>query len=324
MPKKDYYDLLKVSRTATGEEIKKAYRKIAKKYHPDVTGNDAQAAETFKQAQEAYEVLSDSKKRQAYDQFGHAATNMHSESWPGSGSGPWNARRTRSSGMNVDFSEIFSGGGEGGGAFSDIFEQLRNQSGQRTATAPPRRGRDIEHTVRITFDEAIHGTTRDVILSTRQPNGQSKRERLSAKIPAGVDNHSKIRLRGKGESGTANNNGDLIIQVTVDNHPYFHRDGNDISLDVPLTITEAALGTKLDVPTLSGVTTVTIPPGSSGGKRLRLKGKGIQGHRSKSCGDMYLLLKITVPNKIDQESQQLLRDFDAKNPQTDIRKHWQE
>jgi curved DNA-binding protein len=318
MPNKDYYDVLGVSRTAGGDEIKKAYRKIAKKHHPDVTGNDTQAAETFKQAQQAYEILSDSKKRQAYDQYGHAAEKMHPEDWPGAGSSnPWSVRRTHRSSANVDFSEMF--GGAGGGGFGDIFEQLRNQQSQQAATTAPRRGRDIEHKVQISFDEAIHGTTRDVILTSRQPNGQSKRERLSAKIPAGVNHNGKIRLRGKGEPGQGNNNGDLIIQVTVAEHPYFSRDGNDISLDLPLTITEATLGTKLDVPTLDGVTTVTIPPGSSGGQKLRLKGKGV-----KKNSDMYLNLKITVPDNIDDDSENLLRQFDKKNPQPDIRKLWQQ
>lgn len=316
MTKNDFYNTLGVSRTASGEEIKKAYRKIAKKHHPDATGNDPKAAETFKQAQEAYEVLSDSQKRQTYDQYGHAGAKMGAG--PG---GPWSARRS-GSGMNADFSDMFGGGG--GGGFSDIFEQLRNQGGRRPSpAAPPRRGRDIDHKVQISFDEALSGTTRDVVLTTRQPDGQSSRERLSAKIPAGVSTNSKIRLRGKGEPGHGGNNGDLIIHVTVEDHPYFHRDGNNITLEVPLTIAEATLGTKLDIPTLSGETTVTIPPGSSGGKKLRLKGKGIKGHRSKTNGDMYLILKISVPEKLDKASKKLLQDFEEMNPQTDIRKHWQ-
>lgn len=323
MAKRDYYDILGVPRTASADQIKSAYRRIAKQYHPDATGNDAKASEKFKQAQEAYEVLHDAKKRQAYDQYGHAAENMGGGGgWPG-GAEPWGGQRSPGGSTHFDFSDIFSGGG-GGGGFSDIFEQLRHQGGRRTARqAQPRRGRDIEHNVRLSFTEAVNGTTRDVILSSKHPDGQSNRERLSAKIPAGVNDGSKIRLRGKGEPGPGGNNGDLIINVNVEKHPYFNREGNDIYLDVPVTMTEAALGTKLDVPTLSGTTTVTIPPGSSGGKRLRLKGKGIKGHRSKSQGDMYLILKIAVPDKMDETSEQLLRDFEQKNPQPDIRKHWQ-
>ncbi len=321
MAKEDYYTVLGVSRKASSEEIKKAYRRLARKFHPDVTGNDEAAAEKFKQVQEAYDVLHDAKKRQTYDQFGHAGDFRDTQGgWPGGPGG----FRSKAGGQNInfDFSDIFGGQG-GGGGFGDIFEQLRQRQGggHPRQQAQPQRGKDIEHKVQLSFMEAIEGTSRDVIISSRGPDGKAGRERLSAKIPAGVDHGSKIRLRGKGEPGSGGH-GDLIIQVDVRAHDYFEREGNDIYLDVPLTIFEAANGTKLDVPTLSGTTTVTVPAGTGHDKKLRLKGKGVSSQKGK-VGDMYLNLKITLPEKIDKASLQLLEEFSQKNPQDDLRQHWQ-
>ena len=330
MTKKDYYDVLGVSRGASADQIKKAYRRLARKFHPDATGNDKNAAERFKEAQGAYEVLSDQQKRQAYDTFGHAAANMgsgpFSSSGPGAGRSYAQRGRGGPGGIHFDFSDFFggSGGVAGHGGIEDIFEQLRSQQGRRAGRPrhQPQHGKDIEHTVRISFDEAINGVSRDIVMTVTQSDNKQRQERLAVKIPPGVDNGSKIRLRGKGQPGASGKNGDLLITIQVDDHPYFERQANDIYLKVPLSVTEAALGTKIEVPTLSGTSTVTIPPGSSSGRKLRLKGKGIKSQKTKNSGDMFLILKIVPPAEMDEDSKQLLQDFALKNPQPDLRKNW--
>ena len=322
MAKRDYYAVLGVARGASNEEIKSTYRRLARKYHPDVSGNDEGATERFKQVQEAYEVLGDAEKRQAYDRFGHASAHMGGGEGPDSGQA-WNPGGAGGGAGHFDFSDIFGGGG--GRDMEDVFEQLRHRGGRRGRGRrhAHRRGADIEHKVRVTFGEAIAGTERDVITTMRGGGGRESHERLTVKIPAGVGNGSKIRLRGRGQPGAGGKSGDLIITVDVEGHRYFRREGDDIYLEVGLTIAEAALGARIDVPTLSGTTTVTIPAGSSGGKRLRLKGKGVRSHKTEATGDMYLNLKIVAPGDLDEASQELLREFSRRNPQEDIRKDWQ-
>ncbi|MBN1765577.1 MAG: J domain-containing protein [Sedimentisphaerales bacterium] len=325
MAKRDFYDVLGVKRGSSLEEIKKAYRSLARKYHPDVTGNDKAAAEKFKEVQEAYEVLSDAHKRRTYDRFGHAAGNMGGGAGPGGGrTYTWSSSGGGNQKVNFDFSDIFEGGDFGGGGFESIFEQMRNQSGRgsKRARRQGRRGEDIRHKVRLSFNDAISGTTQEIIMTITQADGKNRQERISVKIPSGVHTGSKIRLRGKGQPAPGGN-GDLIITVEVEEHPYFRRDGSDILMDLPLTVTEAFLGTKVDVPTLSGATTVTVPAGSSSGRKLRLKGRGIKSQKTGTTGDMFLVLKIVPPEKMDQASQELLKEFAQKNPQEDIRKAWE-
>lgn len=321
MTQRDYYTVLGVSRDAGEDEIKKNYRRLARKYHPDVAGNDADSAEQFKQLQEAYDVLSDPEKRQAYDRFGHAGA-QGATGGPGAGwSRTWHAGNgSPGSGFNV--SDFFSGAG---GGFADIFEQLRGQGGQarhQHRAQQPARGKDIEHTLHLGFMEAIEGTTRDVVVNSTNPDGTQKQERISAKIPAGIDHGGKIRLRGKGNPGPAGQPGDMILTILIGEHPYFRRDGLDIFLDLPLRLSEAALGTRIDVPTLSGTTTVTIPPGSNSGKKLRLRGKGVKSHKSADTGDMYLSLKIVLPDELDDRSAELLQQFEQFNPQPNLRNNW--
>lgn len=323
MAKKDFYEVLGVARNASAEEIKKAYRKLARKYHPDVAGNDKGVLERFKEVQEAYDVLGEKEKRQAYDQFGHAGPQTGpSGPWPGGGRNYTWTNNGQGGGVNVDFSDIFGGAG---GGMGDIFEQLRGGQGRRgggRSRAAAKRGDDIEHAVRITFDEALHGTQREVVMTIPQRDGSTRQERISFKIPPGVDKGSKVRVRGKGQPGAGGNNGDLIVQIEVEPHPYFEREGNDIILEVPITISEAILGTRIEVPTLNGTSTVTIPPGSSSGRKLRLKEKGIASPKGDKAGDMYLRLKVVVPAKVDKESAELIEQFAQKNPQSDIRSDW--
>ena len=330
MAEKDFYEILGVPRDASDAQIKKAYRQLARKYHPDKAQGDPHASDRFKEVQQAYEVLSDPQKRQNYDRFGPVGVNMGEGPWPAAeGTGRTYRYTTKGPGrINFDFSEIFgSGGGDFGFDFSEIFgnaaatDKFRRGRQSPQQQAPPR-GKDIEHSVKVSFEEAIYGTTRDVVATISQARGTQHKERITVKIPAGVENGRKIRVRGKGQPGPEGNDGDLIISVEVQEHRYFKRDGANIYLEVPITYTEAALGAKIDVPTLSGTTTVTIPPGSSSGRKLRLKGKGIKTPTRGNVGDMYLILKIVPPTDPDDETRQILRDLAQKRPQDDIRRDW--
>ncbi len=320
MTKRDYYDILGVSRQSSADEIKKAYRKLARKYHPDVAQNKPDADAKFKEVSEAYEALSDSQKRRMYDQYGHAADKMGQQ--PGGG-----FRGGAQGGGGFDFSDLFGGAGGGNmggmGGFGDIFDQMRGGGGRgrpRQRSAP--KGADIVQDINLSFDEAINGIERTITMTISEPDGSRHQERIGVKIPAGVDDGSKVRVRGKGQRG-AGGNGDLIFTVKVAEHPYFNREGNDIHLDVPITVLEAAVGTRIEVPTVYGEKrTVAVPPGNKGLK-LRLKGEGVKVKSSKKTGNMYLSLKIVVPDELDEASVKLLEEFNELNQQEDIRKEWQ-
>lgn len=355
MAQRDYYDVLGVSRKASKDEIKKAYRRLARKYHPDVAKEDKQAEKKFKEVQEAYSVLNDAKKRDLYDKFGHAGVKMGDAGGPygpgasggrGGGYGPGGQTHTWSTGpsggVEFDLEDLFGqmggspfggggrrksrrrspfGGGGGGGGIGDIFEHLRQQQAQQQSKAL--RGRDIEQPVRVSWHEALHGGSRDVVARIVTAEGKTKTERISVKIPAGVDTGSKIRLRGRGEQAAGGEAGDLIIRVEVEAHPYFRRDGLDVLLDVPVTFREIALGAKIDVPTPEGGwTTVTVPAGSKGGRKLRLKGKGVHSETSGKTGDLYLALRVAPPEDLDDRSRALLEEFSQRHPQEDLRSHW--
>lgn len=330
MAKRDYYDILGVKKTATAEELKKAHRKLARKYHPDANKDDPKAAERFSEVQEAYDVLSNKEKRTKYDQFGHGGVGA------GGGYDPFEEIRRqqqRRGGGNP-----YGGHGGGGvrmedlnpedledlrnGQFGDIFESLFGQAGpfgRRGGAQRPGPGDydtrsrsyqqerpstlNIEYPVTIDFLDAARGTT--VSLKT-QRGGSS--ETLSAKVPAGVKDGQRVRLRGKGnKSGGAT--GDLILIVTVRPHAYFRRDGNDVILDLPISVWEAMLGTKVEVPTLDSTVTMTVPPGSSGGQKLRIKGQGFDSAGGR--GDQLVVLKLVSPKEMseDQRKQvEALRD----------------
>lgn len=311
MAKRDYYDVLGVSRKASDAEIKKAYRNLAREYHPDVN-KSSDAPEKFKEATEAYEVLSDSKKRQMYDQFGHAG--------PGAFSGA-GARPGGKGGFGFDFSDIFGAARNSGGAGSgfmgmgldEILSALRGGGrGRRQAHAAPK-GKDIEHQVKLDFMSAVRGTT-----ATLRVQREGRLETLDVKIPAGIKDGGKIRLRDKGESGRGQA-GDLYITVSIQPHAYFRREGFDIYVDLPISITEAALGAKVDVPTIEGMTTVSIPAGTSSGAKLRLRGRGVGYDGQK--GDQYVVVKVAVPKSVSEQGQKLLQEFatsDAYDPRENV------
>ncbi len=294
MAKKDYYEVLGVSRNASPEEIKKAYRKLARKYHPDVNVNSKEAEARFKEISEANDTLSDPDKKKKYDLFGHQAA--HSDFDP--------TRAYSNYGPGFEgFDNIFRGGGAG---FQDIFSDLFGAA-HRGRTAGPRAGHDVQYSMEISFEDAVRGLTTQLSLN---------HEKISVKFPPGVDTGSKIRIAGKGEPGVSGGpRGDLYIVTKVRPHPYLERKGDHIYLDVPVSFIEAILGAKIRVPTIEGMIQLTIPPGTQSGQKLRIAGKGVPHLRGGGRGDQFVVIKITVPKKIDEKSEQLIRDFERLNPE---------
>jgi DnaJ-class molecular chaperone len=298
MPR-DYYETLGVKRDATEEEIKKAYRKLARQYHPDRNPGDKQAEARFKEVQDAYDVLSDKAKRAQYDQFGFVGpgagfggpggggTTFHFGGGPGGAEGmdPQQAAEL--------FSQLFGGGGNAGGFDMGGLFNRRGRGGTRTRRPP---AEDVEAEVTLPFLTAAQGGTVDLTVGGHE---------LSVKIPAGVTSGQTLRLAGQAPGG-----GNLLLKLRVEEHPYFRREGKDLVLEVPLSLAEAVLGARVDVPTLDGTRlTVKVPPGTSSGSRLRLRGKGIKG------GDQYIEIKIVVPAPKDERGRELIEEFARLNPQ---------
>lgn len=343
MNKRDYYEVLGVDKNASEAEIKSAFRKLAKKYHPDVS-KEPDAAEKFKEAQEAYAVLSDANKRRQYDQFGHSAFDQMG----GAGASGFDF-------SDFDFSDIFG----------DIFGSGFGFGGRSSNRS--RRGNDTLVRIDLTFEEAVFGCKKDVKIDTMvecdscngkgghgektcqtcHGSGQVTSEQrtifgsfatrsicqtchgkgvtydtkcskchgegrirenktVEVKIPAGVDTGNKLRLNGKGETGVNGGpNGDLYLEFKVKSHPLFERDENDVYLTLPITITEAVLGCKKDVPTLNGTVKLSIPAGSKTNDKHRLKGKGIADPQTGRKGDMYVIIDIHIPKKISRDQKKL-------------------
>lgn len=298
----DYYKVLGVSRTASDDEIRKAYKRLARENHPDVRPNDPAAAERFKQASEAYEVLSDPDKRKQYDTFG-PAWRQASQAGRG-GPFPHGGRP-----VDIDLNDLFGGGGGGGVDLEELLGGMFGGGGRRGGRARSpvaERGQDVRTEITVPFTLAAQGGGYDVRLSR---NGRP--ETLTVKIPPGIRDGGVVRLAGQGEPGTGGSPaGDLLITVHLAPHPYFRREGNDVLVDLPLTVTEAALGAKVDVPTLTGgMATLTIPPGTSTGARLRLKGQGFPDPKSHAPGDQYAVVKIVVPRQVNERARELLREL---------------
>jgi DnaJ-class molecular chaperone len=311
----DYYKTLGVSRNASQADIQKAYRKLARKYHPDMNPDDESAKKRFQEVQQAYEVLNDPEKREMYDRYGGA---FDSATAGRPGGGPGGGWRTYTSGgaefHDVDVSELFGRGfgAGGGGGFDDLFRQF-NQAGAGARTrraAPLERGADLRHEVTVPFGTAVKGGK--VHLSIRRPDGSV--EPIEVKVPAGMPAGKPLRVRGKGEpSPTGGEPGDILLAINVAPHPCFTREGNDLELKLPVTLAEAALGAKIDVPTPHGTVSLKIPPGSSSGKRLRVKGQGIKPDIG-APGDLYVSLQIALPDKLDESSLDLVRQLDQRQP----------
>ena len=297
----DYYKVLGLSRGASPDEIRKAYKKLARENHPDMRPNDKAAAERFKQIQEAHEVLSNTKKREMYDRYGSAYQNT--------GRGP---RGQQWSGGQVDLGDIFGGQLDLGDLFGGAFGGSAGRPGRGgPRAARPAKGQDLSANIDIAFQTAAEGGSHELSV---QRGGQS--ERLTVKIPAGVASGNVIRLAGQGQAGQDNGlPGDLLVTIKVSPHPYFRRDGRNLLVDVPITVSEAALGAKIEVPTLSeGPVVLTIPPGASSGTKLRLREKGLLDPKTKQRGDQFVVVKIEVPDQLDDRARALFEELDEAAP----------
>lgn len=287
---RDYYKILGVSKSVSKEEIKKAYRKLAQKHHPDANKDDSSAETRFKEISEAHSVLSNDEKRKEYDEFRRYAD---------AGASPYGFRPGGGRGGNVrvnvgDIGDLQDLLGDRGGVFEDL---LGGGFGFRDSRRP-RRGDDLETEVRLSFEDAINGTP------TTLPQG------TKVKIPAGVGDGARIKVTGKGgRSGNGGAPGDLYVRVRVEAHPIFGRSATgDLTVKVPVTIAEAALGTKVEVPTLDGSVTVKVPAGSQPGKKLRVRGRGgptAKGGRK----DLLVMVEVQVPSKLTKREKQLLEEF---------------
>lgn len=370
--KQDYYDLLGVSRKAGAKEIRAAFRKLARKYHPDLNPGDKSAEEKFKQLQEAYDVLSDAKKRQIYDQYGFYSDNIPQGApggAPGQGAG---------NGVNFDFEGFdFGGGGgdagSGGSSFRDLFSQFFNVGGRgRTEERYSEPGGDLEYEIEIDFWDAVRGSVKRMQITrldscetchgtgaigspqtcpvcngagtiqqaagkmrfnvpctrcggtgkirttckTCGGEGRVRRaETIEVRIPAGVDNGGRVRVPGRGNAGTMGASaGDLYLRVVVRPHEFFERRGNDLYTLIPVTVPEATLGAKIEVPTIDGRSLVRIPPGTNSGKNLRLREKGVPSARTGSRGDQYVEIQIIVPPPADERVRRLVKELEEVEP----------
>lgn len=319
---RDYYDILGVGRNADPAAITKAYRKLAKKYHPDVN-KAADAARKFGEVQQAYDVLKDPQKRKLYDQYGHAGV----EAGAGAGGGPGGPQGFNPFGDGSgSFRRSYSGPGgftftTDAGDMSELFEQMfgsrggpfgagpgRARGGPR-AQARTRAGENLRHTITVPFQTAALGGTVGIELS-----GPSGSQKLDVKIPPGTNHGGKLRLRGKGYPSTSGGPpGDLIVTIKSAAHPVFTRDGLNLQLEVPITLDEAVFGATVEIPTLTGRATLKIPPRTTGGKKLRLRGAGVTNAKGQT-GDLLAVVRIDIPEKLTDEQADLLQQLQGKLP----------
>lgn len=309
MSKRDYYEVLGVGKSASQDEIKKAYRKAAVKFHPDKEGGDE---EKFKEASEAYEVLSNPDKKQRYDQFGHAGVGTSAASGggaPGGGAYSWGGfGGTGGQRVHVNFEDL-------GVDIGDIFDSFFGGGGGGFGSRRAARGRDVQTRVTITFEEAIAGIEKREIeydKIKRNPDGTTSRTRKSfkMKIPAGIDDGAVIRLTGYGESLPHDGvDGDLLVEVRVKPHKKFTREGDLILSTESVSMVDAALGTKIDVDTVDGVKTLKIPAGTQPNTDFRIRGLGVPHIRGGGRGDHIVQLHIEVPKKLNKKQKQLLEEL---------------
>lgn len=358
--KRDYYEVLGVSRGASAEDIKKAFRNLAKKYHPDANPNNKEAEEKFKEINEAYEVLSDPQKKAAYEQFGHAGVGAGGPGGFGGG-----GFRPQDFGNAADFEDIF------GDVFSNFFGGGPAGRGGR-ARNQAQEGDDLRYDLNLTFEEAAFGTTKDIkvrklatceschgsgakpgsgrvvcptckgtgqIRSTQgfftiartctrcggqgempgspcpvcHGHGRVERERtISVKVPAGVDEGSRLRLRGEGEAGlNGGPSGDLYVFLHVEAHDFFEREGSDLHCEIPISFPQAALGTEIEVPTLEGPVKMKVPAGTQSGKVFRLKEKGMRNPQEEGIGDLLVTVTVETPEDLNAKQKKLLEEFAA-------------
>ena len=375
MAKKDYYDLLGVARSANPEEIKKAYRKMALKYHPDKNRDDKSAEDKFKEVSEAYDVLGDPKKKQMYDQFGHAGVGAGGPGGFGAG------------GFGAGFTGFGGQGQEFNGSFQDLFNDVFGDffGGRRGRDPRKQRGADLRYTLNVTFEEAGSGTEKQVSFMRNRPCGTCKGTggkagevpttcgqcngvgevhfqqgffavsrpcptcngegtiiknpcpvcrgnkmvptptKLAVSVPAGVNSGQRLKLKGEGDVGLQGGPaGDLYVVIQLAQHPLFERQDDDVLFELPLSFMEAAMGTEMSVPTLSGQVALKIPAGTPSGKLFRIKGKGFPHLGGYGAGDLFVKVTIDIPDELTGDQKELLKKFDAATKETPLKKSYKE
>lgn len=329
---RDYYTVLGVSREASADEIKKAFRKLARQYHPDVA-KDKKAAETkFKEINEAYEVLSDPAKRRKYDELGadwQGGAAAAGYGFPGSAGGGGTPRGWRradgreyhfgGTGFSDFFEQFFGGGAARSAGYEDVFRQAGRRGGMSEETEYAERGGDIEGDILVTLDESLRGSTRTISLQRVNPRtGEQETETFQVRIPPGAQERRRIRVPGKGAPGTGGAEpGDLYLRVRLAAHPDFEVRGADLYHELELAPWEGVLGTELVVPTLSGSVKLRVPPGTSTGQQLRVRGQGLPQPGAGGRGDLYVSVKIVVPGSAspaEREHWQKLAEISRFDP----------
>jgi curved DNA-binding protein len=290
---KDYYAALGIEKTADADQIKKAYRKLAMKYHPDKNPDDKKAEERFKEITEAYAVLSDSEKKQQYDQFGDAAFHQRFSQ----------EDIFRNADLGDIFREFGFGGRGGNDIFSQIFGGMGGHQGYNGQHRPrPMKGRDYLMRLTVPFRQAVLGGERRVDLDR---DGQ--KEQLEVRIPAGIESGQKLRISGKGGAGQAGGPaGDLLLEINVTKHPHFSREDNDLYTTVKIPFTGVCLGTSVDVKTLEETKRIKVKPGTQNGSKVRLKGFGVPGRSGRQDGNLYAVIEVEVPKHLSDEQKRLL------------------
>ncbi len=316
----DYYQTLGVARNASQAEIQTAYRQLARKYHPDLNPNDKTAKEKFQKVQGAYDVLNDPSKRELYDRYGSAFESAAAGAGAGAAGSPHGGQAWHTQGapgfeeidLSQFFGERFGAEGGGGAGFADLFGGFRRaqtgRKGKGRAAAQP--GNDLLSEVEIPFQTAVQGGKVEV--GVQRQDG--KVDRIEVKIPAGITDGGKIRLRGQGGAGVGKGTaGDLLLTVHVAPHPFFMRRGNDLLLRLPITLAEAVAGAKIDVPTPSGTISLRIPPRTSSGAKLRIRGHGVKPKNSEA-GDLFAEVQVMLPPVIDDAAVEAIRKLDQEHP----------
>lgn len=315
----DYYATLGVGRKASDDEIQTAYRQLARKYHPDLNPDDTKAKEKFQEVQNAFEVLNDSKKRDMYDRYGSGYESMGQGGRPGGGPQPWanSGGPGGPGGFDVNMEDLFGGSG-GGGGFADLFKNLGQRGKRGPQRAAPTQGSNIDYALTVPFTTAVLGG--EAQIAVQRHDGRT--ETIQIKIPTGIENGKKIRLRGQGNpSPNGGPDGDLMIKINASPHPNFRRLGKRLDVRVPITLAEAVVGGKVDVPTPHGTITLTVPAGTSSGAKLRLKGQGVKPTKG-TPGDLFAELQIVLPKEMQPEDCEQIETISAKyddDPRAELR-----
>jgi curved DNA-binding protein len=299
MAKRDPYSVLGVSKAASDDEIKSAYRRLARKHHPDLNNNDKSAEAKFKEISQAYEILSDKEKRLSYDRFGYSGVDGTQGFRPGD---PFAGGFAR-----PGFSFKFGGAkATGHSAFDDIFSEFFGAAGNRGYARHGLKGDDLEYDLTITFEQAYHGVSATV---------RVLEHRINVHIPAGVETGSVIRVAGQGAPGRrGGRSGDLFLNITVSPHRTFRREGNDIHLNLPITFSEAILGAKVEIPGPESRLVLKVPVETQSGTSFRFRGKGFPSLKKERRGDFYVTVQIVIPDRVDPASRELVAEFDRLNP----------